>query len=107
MKEQEEEEIKIPAHLRMEYGHRHDSYARSIDPKAAELEIDLPYNFREGQGALTAQEAEHLRMVVLGLVEKLKGMQLLQGELKNTQVELARSQAARSALQQSLDETMD
>ena len=106
MMEQEAEELKLPAHLRMEYGHRHDSYARSIDPQAAELEIDLPTNLREGQGALNATEAEHLRMVVLGLVEKLKGMQILQGELKNTKIELDRSQAARTALQQSLDETM-
>ena len=77
MMEQEEEELKLPSHLRMEYGHRHDAYSKSIDPKVADLEIDLPYNFREGQGALNAQEAEHLRMVVLGLVEKLKGMQIL------------------------------
>ena len=44
MAEQEAEELKLPAHFRMEYGHRHDAYARSIDPNINDLEIDLPTN---------------------------------------------------------------
>jgi hypothetical protein len=77
MKEEQEEELKLPAHYRLEYDHRNDKFQKSIDPKIEDVAVDLPTNLKFGQGGLNPHEAEHLRMVILGLNEKLKGMQML------------------------------
>jgi hypothetical protein len=82
MKEHGEEELKLPAHYCLEFDHRNDAYSKSVDPNIEDVAIDLPTNLKFGSGGLDAHEAEHLRMVILGLNEKLKSMQMLQAELK-------------------------
>ncbi|MEE4248758.1 MAG: hypothetical protein V2I33_25555 [Kangiellaceae bacterium] len=65
----------MPGHFKMEYEHRHDKYRSSIDPNIEDcVAVDLPTNLKYGSGGLDPQEAEHLRMIVLGLNEKLKSM---------------------------------
>jgi hypothetical protein len=75
MQEQESEELALPGHFKMEYDHRDDRYRCSIEPKIGDcVAIDLPTNLKYNTGGLDPQEAEHLRMIVLGLNEKLKSM---------------------------------
>ena len=46
-------------------------------------------------------------MVILGLNEKLKGMQILQHEVKTLRDELSKSSQSRKELQSSIEETTE
>jgi hypothetical protein len=53
MHEQEEEELKMPGHFKMEYDHRTDRYRSSIDPSIEDcVAVDLPTNLKYGTGGL-------------------------------------------------------
>ena len=94
----------MPAHL-LEYDHRYDEYASSIQNPGRVIAVDLPSKLQLGSGSITENEAEHLRMVVLGLNEKLKGMQILTHENQNMRLELEKHKKSRAELEISIEET--
>jgi hypothetical protein len=73
VEEQTESALKFPGHS-IAYELAHPGEDPELTPV---LEDDLPLNLRLGSGSLNAHDAEHLRVVMLGLIEKLKGMYLL------------------------------
>ena len=92
----------------MEYSHRRDEFMSSIDPNSEpSVAIDLPTKFTSETGGLSPQDAEHLRMVILGLNEKLKGMHMLQREVKSLRAELGKCSYSRKELQVSIEETTE
>ena len=78
------------------------------DLPAVEIEalaLELPRIFRSQTGGLATPEADHVRMVVLGLNEKLKAFQVLQREVQSLRAQLEASQEQRLTLEKSVRET--
>lgn len=76
-------------------------------PETDELALDLSKTIKGQTGALTAQEADHLRMVILGLNEKLKTLQVVQREVLKLRGDLQDSHQLRRQLEASVSETTD
>jgi DNA repair exonuclease SbcCD ATPase subunit len=80
-----------------------DYYSRDLAYK--DLGIDSEALAKSQGGGLNAQEAEHLRTLVLGLNEKLRSLQLLQHEVQNMRTKLHDSFTSRRTLQASIETT--
>ena len=71
------------------------------------LALELPKVFRNQAGGLSAPDADHVRMVLLGLNEKLKVLQVMQREIQNLRAQLETSQELRRTLEASVLETTE
>ena len=71
------------------------------------LALELLKIFRNQSGGLAAQDADHVRMVLLGLNEKLKVLQVLQREVQSLRAQLEESQELRRTLEASITETTE
>jgi chromosome segregation ATPase len=80
-----------------------DFYLRDL--AFEDLGLDTDAIAKSQVGGLNAQEAEHLRTLVLGLNEKLRSLQLMQMEVQNMRVKLQDSYSARKTLQASIEST--
>mmetsp|Transcript_18728 Transcript_18728/g.33934 ORF Transcript_18728/g.33934 Transcript_18728/m.33934 type:complete len:726 (-) Transcript_18728:19-2196(-) len=80
-----------------------DYYARDL--ALEDLGLDTDALNKSQAGGLNAQEAEHLRTLVVGLNEKLRSLQLLQREVQNMRGKLQDSFNARRVLQASIETT--
>lgn len=76
-------------------------------PETDELALNLSKTLKGQTGSLTAQEADHLRMVILGLNEKLKTLQIIQQEVHHLRTELHSSHELRKQLEKSVSETTE
>ena len=76
-------------------------------PETNELALDLSKTIKGQTGSLTAQEADHLRMVILGLNEKLKTLQVVHQEVMKLRGELHESHELRRQLESSVSETTE
>ncbi|CAG9326262.1 unnamed protein product [Blepharisma stoltei] len=84
------------------YANEQPSYSRLLYSNAEELGIDLPMQMGQKGPQVSKQEAEHLREVILGLNEKLKGLQIMQDEVQQIRKQLHDSQVNRLILQESV-----
>lgn len=80
-----------------------DYYGRDL--ALEDLGLDSEALNKSQVGGLNAQEAEHLRTLVIGLNEKLRSLQLLQREVQNMRAKLQDSFTARRTLQASIETT--
>lgn len=78
-------------------------YKKGINPELEELGIKIPEV--SPFSTISKQEALHLRETISGLNQKLKGLQLLQNDLRATRKQLLTSQVKRVQLEESVTET--
>lgn len=87
------------------YSGEQPSYSKYMNINQDELGLDLPMQFQPKPIQISKQEAEHLREVILGLNEKLKGLQIMQDEVQHIREQLHDSQVNRLQLQENVRKT--
>lgn len=89
------------------YSIDHIPYASKYIPEVEELGVELPASYHGKTSAISKQEAEHLKEVILGLTEKLKVLQVVQEEVKELRQQLYDSHVNRLNLQTTIKETTE
>jgi hypothetical protein len=89
------------------YSIDHIPYASKYIPDVEELGVDLPASYHGKTSAISKQEAEHLKEVIMGLTEKLKVLQVVQEEVKSLRQQLYDSHVNRLNLQTTIKENTE